>query len=201
MADAKRSPLAFMTGALAEAEVPDAIVLRELPFRTQIDVRGEVADPAFAGAVESALGLTLPIEPNRVAEADELWALWLGPDEWLLVGPEASDLEARLRSALSGQHAVLTDVSANRTVLELGGPKAREVLNKGCPLDLDPRVFGPGQCAQSILARAQLLLHQRDAEPTYHLYVRSSFAFYAASWLIDAMKEYRFAKRSGTGER
>ncbi|MEE9301860.1 MAG: sarcosine oxidase subunit gamma family protein, partial [Alphaproteobacteria bacterium] len=197
----KRSPLAFMTSALAEAEVPDAVALRELSPRTHIDLRGEVADPAFAGTVESALRLTLPRTPNRVAEAGGLLALWLGPDEWLLVGPEASDLEARLRSALSGQHVAITDVSANRTVLELGGPKAREVLNKGCPLDLDPRVFGPGQCAQSILARAQLLLHQRDIEPTYHLYVRGSFAFYAASWLIDAMKEYRFAKRGGRRER
>ena len=82
-------------------------------------------------------------------------------------------------------------MSANRTVLELAGPRAREVLTKGCSLDLHPRAFGPGRCAQTALARTQVILeaaprpHGLPASPL----VRRSFAAYLAAWLLDATAE------------
>jgi sarcosine oxidase, subunit gamma len=80
-------------------------------------------------------------------------------------------------------------VSANRTVLELTGPQARAVLEKGCPVDLHPRAFGPGRAVATTLARVPLLLWQTEDE-TYRLLPRSSFADYTARWLLDAMQEY-----------
>jgi sarcosine oxidase subunit gamma len=58
-------------------------------------------------------------------------------------------------------------------------------------VDLHPRVFGPGRCAQTLLAKAQVIIHQVNDAPTFHLYVRTSFAWYVAEWLLDAMTEYR----------
>jgi sarcosine oxidase subunit gamma len=118
--------------------------------------------------------------------------LWLGPDEWLIVGPadEEAALQSQLHDAL-GDHVgrvAIVDVSANRTTLELRGPRARELLEFGCPIDLDPRVFGPGRCAQTLLARANVLIwHVTDVpEGTWRLFVRPSFAAYIAAWLADA---------------
>ena len=85
----------------------------------------------------------------------------------------------------------MVDVSANRTLLELEGPMAREVLMKGCSLDLHPRRFGPGRCAQTALARVQVILWQMTDEPCYRILVRCSFAPYLAAWLVDAMAEYQ----------
>ena len=84
--------------------------------------------------------------------------------------------------------ATVVDVSANRTTLELRGPRARELLEFGCPIDLHPRVFGPGSCAQTLLARANVLMWfvTEDPEPIYRLFVRPSFAAYVAAWLADA---------------
>jgi sarcosine oxidase subunit gamma len=166
-AELRRSPLAGR-----RLDVPG---VREIPFLTMIDVRT---------TAPSLLGVPLPA-PNRVATAGERAILWLGPDEYLVVGPPDDRIDLAGESADS-----IVDVSANRTTIELSGPHARDILEKGMPIDLHPRSFGPGQCAQTLLARAQVLVRQVDAKPTYHVMVRGSFAPYLADWLVDAAKEF-----------
>jgi len=148
--------------------------VRELSFLAQVSVRTQTPGPS------------LPTERNTVAGDESRAALWLGPDEWLVVGPPGS--EAALETELRATGATVVDVSANRTTLELRGPRARELLEFGCPIDLDPRVFGPGRCAQTLLARANVLIWfvADDPEPIYRLLVRPSFAAYVAAWLADA---------------
>ncbi|MGY6019154.1 sarcosine oxidase subunit gamma [Streptomyces spinosirectus] len=189
-----RSPLARDAGRLAAATrtARGAIRLAELPFLTQLNVRLD-AKGAAADAVGLALGLQLPLEPNTVVRAGELTALWLGPDEWLVVGPPGgrTDLEARLREAAGDEPVSVTDVSAQRTTLLVAGPRARDLLAHGCSLDLHPRAFGAGRCAQTTLGRTQVVLVARD-EPRagFWVLVRSSFAGYLADWLLDAATEY-----------
>lgn len=170
--------------------VPLVDGLRELPFLAQLDVRLAPDDAAARQAVESVIG-PLPIEPNTVHGGADAAVLWLGPDEWLVVGPPDGEaaLEAQLRAAIGDTPGVaIVDVSANRTTLELRGPRARELLDFGCPIDLHPRVFGPGRCAQTLLARANVLIWfvTDQPEPVYRLLVRPSFAAYVATWLSDA---------------
>ena len=86
--------------------------------------------------------------------------------------------------------ASIVDVSAARTILELSGPHARTILEHGCSIDLHPRAFTIGKCAQTNLAKAQVILHH-TAHNVYEIYVRASFADYLARWLLDAMVEYR----------
>ncbi|MFT5175046.1 MAG: sarcosine oxidase subunit gamma, partial [Gammaproteobacteria bacterium] len=119
--------------------------------------------------------------------------LWLGPDEWLAVcAPrDLSKLHESLRQALAGEHALISDVSHSRVVIALKGARARDALNKGCSLDLDPVAFNAGQCAQAPLARAHMLLHQISDAPCYHVYAHRSFAGYIYTWLEDAVQEYR----------
>ena len=110
-------------------------------------------------------------------------------------GAEAA-LEAELAEALAGLGSVV-DLSANRTAVQVVGPRARDVLAKGCALDLHPRAFGMGRCAQTLLGRAQVVLEQLADEPlTYGLLVRSSFAAYVATWLLAAAEEFSSARAS-----
>ena len=177
----RRSPLYGVT--LADA-------LRELPFLAQLDLRLSADDAAAREAVESVVG-PLPIKANTVDGGAGAAVLWLGPDEWLVVGPPDGEtvLEGQLRDALGDTTGgAIVDVSANRTTLELRGPHARELLEFGCPIDLHPRVFGPGRCAQTLLARANVLIWFviDEPEPVYRLLVRPSSAAYVAAWLADA---------------
>ncbi|MER5204058.1 sarcosine oxidase subunit gamma family protein [Streptomyces sp. NPDC002825] len=190
----QRSPLAHAADRLAAATRSSggAVRLAEVPFLAQLNVRLDAKSPA-ADAVGLALGLPLPLEPDTVVRVGDLGAVWLGPDEWLVVGrPGAQrDLESRIRSAAGDEHVSVTDVSAQRTTVLVGGPRARDLLSHGCRLDLHPRAFGPGRSAQTTLARTQVVLVARD-EPRagFWVLVRSSFAGYLTDWLLDAAVEY-----------
>jgi heterotetrameric sarcosine oxidase gamma subunit len=131
-------------------------VLREVELDAQVSVRGEP-----------------PMAPNSVVGD----AVWLGPDEWLVLGGREQD---------HADQPAAVDVSANRTCLELSGEGAADVLARGCALDLHPSVFPPGRCAQTLVARTQVILY-RPEEHTFRLLVRPSFAEYLRAWLRDAM--------------
>ena len=139
-------------------------VLRELELASQMSVRGE-PQPGF------------PVEPNTSAGR----ALWLGPDEWLVIDAREDDFP---------DAAAVVDVSANRVCLELVGDDVEDVLAQGCSLDLHPSVFAPGLCAQTLLAKAQVILHRRDAE-TFRILVRPSYTLYVRAWLEDAITSPR----------
>ncbi|WP_042372470.1 sarcosine oxidase subunit gamma [Streptacidiphilus neutrinimicus] len=192
LAHLRRSPLGHLADRLAAAEAtgPGGVRLREIPFLAQLNLRLDPAGPAAARAAE-ALGAPLPTLAGSVVATADLRVLWLGPDEWLVVGADgaAPTIEHALRRALGDEPGSVVDVSANRTTLELSGPSARSVLEQGCSLDLHPRAFGPGRCAQTTVAKVQLVLDQIDAEPSYRLLVRGSFAQYLADWLLDATGE------------
>lgn len=168
----------------------------ERPEVGKIDLRGDPENRAFMAAVGRVLDMVLPTDALSSATRGDLTALWQGPDQWLLtcpLGTVAARLGA-LREALAGEHHALTDLSDGRVVLRLQGPSARDVLAKGCPLDLHASVFRPGQCASSRLAKADVLIHLALDEPAtgpaFDLYVARSFARYLFAWLEDAGLEY-----------
>lgn len=177
---------------LATMATPTArpgITLSERTPPAAVNLRGSSADPAFARAAGAALGCILPTRPNTVETAGGTTLVWLGPDEWLVLGEPGTEstLCHRLETALDGQHVSIVDVSGNRALFTLEGEGARTVLEKGCALDLHPRGFGPGQSAQTLLARAQVIMIQR-AEGAYDIMPRRSFAPYLRAWLEDAMQ-------------
>ena len=91
------------------------------------------------------------------------------------------------------------DQSHGRAVLRLAGARARDVLAKGCRLDLHPRVFVPGMCAQTVIAQIGVLLHQRDEIPTYDLYVLAGYALDFLEWLTSSAAEFGYRINALTG--
>ena len=190
----RQSPLSrFFRTAGACSRADDAsVVISERPFLGHLNLRGDPEDMGFTSAAEAVLGLALPMEPNAVAVNGALLALWLGPDEWLVVTPPIAQirLSESLEAALRGKHAAVTDLTGGQTVITLSGPRVCDVLAKGCPLDLHPSVFKPGHCAQTLVAKANVTIRCVDDSPSFELVVRRSFAEYTALWLHDAALEY-----------
>jgi sarcosine oxidase subunit gamma len=168
---AARSPLAGRAGDLA------AVGAAEVAFPAQVSLR---LDPAEAARVP----LALPPAPNTWSGDGGRETLWLGPDEWLVVGAPAAApaLVEELGGALRGLHHSVVDVSANRAVLELAGAARLELLTQGCRLDLHPRAWRHGSCAQTLLGRVPVLLQERDHAT--RIFVRASFAAHLADWLV-----------------
>jgi sarcosine oxidase subunit gamma len=189
----RRSPLADYRTRFVDlsAATRGELLLREVPYLAQVNFRVDPNDAGIMQRLASTLGFALPAVPNTVSSAGDRRSLWLGPDEWLLVGPDGTQntLQDALRVGLAGAFGSIVDVSANRTVLEVGGPNARDLLAHGVSIDLDPGSFGPDRCAQTLLAKAQIIIELRDDDPAFHIYVRSSFAGYVADWLVDVVTD------------
>jgi len=139
--------------------------------------------------VSRTLGVYSLPSPNAVVATSFGDCLWVRPDEWLLVGASTArqDMLDALDAAVGRDEGAVIDVSASRIILELSGPASRDVLASCCPLDLHPRAFLQGRCAQSIVGRVPVLLHLADDAPCWRIYVRPSLAAYVVSWLTDAM--------------
>lgn len=172
----RRSPLHDLptelgTALAAElAALNGAVTVAEVPFLAQINLR--TAD------------LAVP-DLGRSTTDGDVDVLRLGPDEFLVVGPPGSEQE--LLAAYAGPGASVVDVSAQRTTLDLGGPGAGELLAFGCSLDLHPRVFAVGDCAQTVLAQAPVVVQRRESG--FRVLVRASFAAHLVAWIIDASRE------------
>lgn len=189
--DAQRQhPLARHVAAPPTAAGPH-VAMRALPTAGRFIVRG---DAAAAAAVSAAFGAALVSEPMRASDQGARAALWLGPDEWLLLS-EAADgeaLYASLSVAMAGLSGCLVDVSHRQTAIEVQGPRVEEVLNAHVPLDLSPAAFPVGMSTRTLLAKAEVVLWRRAAE-TFRIEVARSLAPYAWDMLREAMLEYEVA--------
>ncbi|MGY1666219.1 sarcosine oxidase subunit gamma [Geodermatophilus sp. SYSU D00696] len=171
------------------ARLPADVGIAVEPYVATVDVRL----PAVGTEAAAALGVDLPTAPNTWVPAGSGRAVWLGPDEWLLTSTTETpeELEARVRAAVVPLGGSVTDVSAQRIGLRLTGARVRDVLARGCSIDLHPRVSGRGRSAQTTLGQAGVvLLTLSDAGDDHLVLVRSSFAGYLADWLLDAALEF-----------
>jgi len=157
-----------------------------------VNLRGAPNDSKFVRAVTSVTDVAPPTQPCTSVASLFVSILWLGPDEWLVISEtqRGDEIVAGLRQALRGIHSAVTEVGDGRVVCALSGVAARSVLAKGCSIDFHSRAFPAGQCVQTLLAKASVLIHSRAAD-SYEVYVARSFADYAWAWLENATVEYR----------
>jgi sarcosine oxidase, subunit gamma len=189
-----QSPLHHYSGQQSPAWPGQPVLqIQENALLGYINVRGLPSEPVLQQALQSQLQLSLPTQANTVSTSADgsVTAYWLGPDEHLLTLPGSNlgtlcvSTTAALHQALQGHELSVVELSGSYTQLALTGEGVRDVLARGCPLDLHPRAFAPGQCAQTHLAKAPVLLHCVAASK-FKLVVRRSFALYLATWLDDA---------------
>lgn len=143
-----------------------------------------------ADALGDAFGVTLPTVPLRAESANDRVALWLGPDEWLLLAPEGEghDVLTALTAALGSLPSSVVDISHRQIGLDIIGPSAADLLAAGCPLDLDLSAFPVGMCTRTLLAKVEVILW-RCASDDFHLEVQGSFAPYVAAVLCEATRD------------
>ena len=184
----RHEPLAHL--ALKAPSVDPAaevgVTMRALPYSPSLLLRGESDDSVFLQGCRDALGFELPVAPNHGLFLDDIAALWLGPNEWLVWGEGCREqLAEQLKNC---RHALIANGDGQQ-VIALSGPRGGDVLAKLCPLDLTSGDLSPGRCTRSILAGIAMTLwvHPSGA---YHIHVGRSFADYAWRILADAGLEY-----------
>lgn len=167
-----------LPGAVLEEQRPAAIV----------QINGAPTEFRLASAL-GFLALESTIEPRRACTGRGGTLLWNGPGQWLAVSPStsASRFIGDLRDALEPSGATVTDLSHARSVIRIAGPKARDVILKGCPLDLES--FVANDCASSLLGHLNVQIHCLG-DQSFDLYVFRSFGLALWEWLVDAALEY-----------
>ena len=156
-------------------------LLQPLPPAQRWVLRGA---PAVRAAAERAFGVSVPADACRAATLGGRAALWLGPDEWLLLA-EAEDACESLGAALADLPHSLVDVSHRQTAFCVAGPQAATLLAAGCPLDLDERAFPTGMCTRTMCAKAEIVLW-RPAPPVFRIEVWRSYAIYLTQFVVEA---------------
>jgi sarcosine oxidase subunit gamma len=161
--------------------VASSPLIRQLPPASRFVLRG---GPQALAAAAGALRLPHSETACRAVHNDVVAALWLGPDERLLIGPadataEISDL---LQQALAGLAHSVVETSHAQLAFEVGGARGPAAINTGCPLDLDPESFPVHMCTRTVFAKAQIMLW-RTAPDIFRVEVARSFAPYVTKIL------------------
>jgi sarcosine oxidase subunit gamma len=160
----------------------EPMAIHRLPRASHFIFRGAAPEARRAGDI---LGVALPTAACRAESHAERAALWLGPDEWLLVGPDDWEVETSLLAGLGEAAYALVGVGHRHVSFLLDGPRAADVLNAGCPLDLDEAAFPIGMCTRTILGKVQIILWRIGAQ-NYTVIVWRSFAPYVLDFLTEA---------------
>ena len=169
------------------------ITLKENKHVGKMILRGSLSEKKFITSTKKHLSQQFPASPNSFYDDTKVRVIWLGPDEWLILTDvtELDSLKDDLTRALIKSHSALVDVSDNSTIIEIKGRYSREILMKGCSLDIHPSVFQTGCSAQTDLGLANILLLKTADDPVYQIIVRASFASYLWDWLVDAAHEFK----------
>ena len=175
----RREPLAGFAPPPGEA-----VVLAPLPPSARFILR---ARPAAQAAAAAPLGVALPTVACRAATVGDRAALWLGPDEWLILVPETDRPD--FATALAGLPHSLVDVSHRQSGFTVSGAQAADALNTGCPLDLDIAAFPVGMCTRTILGKAQIVLWRIESAK-FHVEAWRSFLPYVWGFLTEAAREF-----------
>ena len=173
------------------------------PLKTSqlaIDVRETLTLASFAAfkgkkdqvkaAIRERYGVDLPDTPQRV-EGKDIAFIWAGPDQWIAIAERGQDreIEVELKPLLDGLSSVV-DQSDARAVVRISGPRARDVLAKGVPIDLHPRAFEANNVAITHASHIGIIFWQIDDAPAYEIAMFRSFADSFAHWLLESSAEF-----------
>lgn len=137
-------------------------------------------------ALSKVLGLDLPAKPKSTAVNGARAALWLGPDEWLVIDEGGADLPS-ICAAVSALHSAV-DVSHRNMGIFVSGPRAEDVINAGCPQDLSLARFPVGAASRTVCGKAEIVLWRTGAE-AFRVECWRSFSDYVFSLLEAAARE------------
>ena len=137
-------------------------------------------------ALSRALGLDLPTRPKTSASTGTRAALWLGPDEWLVIDEAGADL-AGACAGVDALHSAV-DISHRNAAIQVSGAAAEAALNAGCPQDLSTAAFPVGACSRTVLGKIEIVLW-RTGPQDFRVECWRSFADYAFTFLAAAARD------------
>lgn len=171
------------------------VKISELPIMEHFNLRFQISQSELLEQIQNSVQLTIPEAPNTFIIQDNILCAWLGPDEWVVISPpdRADQVAQLLGEATADRFATFTRLGSAQTIVRISGENAIDFLSRGISVDLHPSVFKIGECAQTVMAHANVMIlnHTRD-EPVMDIIVRRSYADHLWQWLLDVGEEAEF---------
>ena len=169
----------------------ESISVKEISPVIKINLRGKKRE--FLTNIGKNLNMILPTEPNTSTTSDKLTAIWLSPDEWMIVSNELisedtnkSELHEMLFNSISKTNlGAVINVTDQFIQLELKGENVYEIFSAGSPFNFNEFKEKKGSTTQTVLNHVDVILHHKD-ENIVNLFVRRSFAEHLWSWIDDS---------------
>jgi sarcosine oxidase subunit gamma len=160
----------------------NGVSLAEMPPAERVSLRVPTASIA---SLSRALGVTLPQKPKTSAAKGDRTALWLGPDEWLVLDAQGSDILGDCAKA-RGLHSAV-GVSHRNVAISVTGAKAAATINSGCPQDLSLDAFPVGACSRTVFGKSEIVLF-RTAADAFRVECWRSFSDYVFTHLTEGAR-------------
>ena len=167
------------------------ISVKEISPIMKLNLRGKKRE--FFTAVGKHLDMILPTEANTSSSSSKLTAIWLSPDEWMVVSNEliekntnSYDLEESFYNSISKTNlGAVIDVTDQFVMLELKGSKVYELFSSGSPYNFNDFREKKGSTTQTLLNNIDVII-QNKSENLVNLFVRRSFSEHLFSWINDS---------------
>jgi len=167
------------------------ISVKEIFPIMKLNLRGKKRE--FFTVVGKHLDMILPTEANTSSSSSKLTAIWLSPDEWMVVSNEfieknnnSYDLEESLYNSISKTNlGAVIDVTDQFVMLELKGSKIYELFSSGSPYNFNDFREKKGSTTQTLLNNIDVII-QNKSENLVNLFVRRSFSEHLFSWINDS---------------
>lgn len=148
----------------------DGVTLKEVADFGLVSIAAPIGgEKKLIQAVKKSYGCDLPaVGSSDVSKNSELRMLGLQPGQWFAFFPHAGDDALSSVSEKLGMGGYYTDQSDSWAVLEISGERAREALERICPLDLHPTAFPKGAVSRTVMEHLGVI-NLRTGEDTFTL--------------------------------
>ena len=168
----------------------ESVSVKEIFPVMKINLRGKKRE--FLTNVGKNLNMILPTEANTSTTTDKLTAIWLSPDEWMIVSNKIVNkdtnkdklYEMLFNSISKTNLGAVVDVTDQFVQLELKGNNIYEIFSAGCPFNFNEFKEKKGSTTQTVLNHIDVILHNKE-ENVVNLFVRRSFTEHLCSWIED----------------
>ena len=169
----------------------ESVSVKEISPVMKINLRGKKRE--FLTNVGKNLNMILPTEANTSTTSDKLTAIWLSPDEWMIVSNELaskdtnkSELHEMLFNSISKTNlGAVIDVTDQFVQLELKGENVYEIFSAGSPFNFNEFKEKKGSTTQTLLNNIDVIVLHKDKN-LVNLFVRRSFSEHLYSWINDS---------------
>ena len=135
-------------------------------------------------------GLEFSLQSPKVSSNKETRILWSAPSTWLVISRRENIVEI-IKEKCNSDNFAITDISHSRSIIQIKGLQAKDILKKGCPLNFNE--FENNNCAGTVFHGINIVIDFVGNNPdTFNLLTLRSFGETFYHHITDAALEFGY---------